>query len=198
MVMCLKRDIFHTYEVTKCNDFLSCLSEFQTLITGVLALLAATVTAIVIWRAAKLPVVKEYEHQVLMEKRKKRYNFRLLFEDLRLISNRAKHVAGTIEVTVAANAVITDEIRSKVLLKLPKIIECWEDMSLLEEPLFSEILSLRRQIIDHNFDMERAGGSFGADNFQQSILRRLSRLENKSFELSNIANESFKSIKHDD
>lgn len=50
-------------------------------------------------------------------------------------------------------------------------------MAVLPEQAFLNLSRLMRLVEDHNFDMARAGGAFGADNFRQVILDRVQKIE---------------------
>jgi hypothetical protein len=50
-------------------------------------------------------------------------------------------------------------------------------MSLLPIEMQRNVLTLRRKVSDHNFDMDRAGGAFGADNFRRAILEQVKSIQ---------------------
>jgi hypothetical protein len=45
-------------------------------------------------------------------------------------------------------------------------------------------LVLKQQINDHNFDIDRAGGSFGANEFRRSLQARLDTIRQDALSLS--------------
>lgn len=146
--------------------------KYQTLISGILAIIAALITAIVIWRSAQLPFKKQSERQDELEKKKLTYLCAVLSDDLHLLAARVRMAEGTINNIIHANGDVTDDVREKTTLSFHKITDEWEFMSLLPSHILKQFRRLHRKITDHNFDMQRAGGAFGADNFRQSILAR--------------------------
>jgi hypothetical protein len=46
-------------------------------------------------------------------------------------------------------------------------------------------MEFRCKINDHNFDMARAGPTFGADNFREIILGRVNSIQTHALQLSN-------------
>jgi hypothetical protein len=160
-------------ETELCTSTIRCVVDFQTLLSGILAIFAALVTALVIWCAAYLPIKKQAQRDKEMTDRRQRYVCLVLSTDFQLLASRALQAEGTIKVAIAANTNVTDNIREKTQLNLHPIIDDWESMSLLSKDKVRNILELSRKVNDHNFDMQRAGGAFGADNFRQSILSRI-------------------------
>ena len=167
-----------------CTQFVDCVWAFQTLATGIFAVVVAVGTAAVIYRAARLPVRVERERQKESERRRLRLRSLEISEELRLLSRRAKQGQGTVKVNKAANADVTEATRQKMRLRIPAPTHDWEFMSLLPEDIARECLQLNGMIGDHNFDMERAGGAFGDDNFGRSITDRLERIRTKAAQLS--------------
>jgi len=109
-----------------------------------------------------------------------------LGNDLRQLRARAQQAEGTIRVTIAANANVNDDTRDKTILRIHPIADNWEFMSLLSSEIFNAFSEFRRVVDDHNFDMMRAGGAFGADNFRQSILQRIQLIQAQSAQVSNL------------
>lgn len=172
-------------EVEICVSALKCIYDFQTLITATLAIPAAILSAGIVWKAAKLPVETQNEQVRQNKERQKNYVLQVLAFDLRLLSTRAKHAQGTMKVHIAANKEVTENTRWKTTLKIHPIAENWECMSLLSPSLLSEYMHLRRLVEDHNFDMARAGGVFGDDNFKRHVLSQAKNLQQIAFALSN-------------
>lgn len=160
-----------------CTSAIRCLFEFQTLLSGCLAILAAILTAAIIWRAAQLPIKEQAKRDHEMKGLRRQYACLVLSTDFHLIAARARQAEGTIRAVIAANANVNDNTREKTYLKLHPMIDQWEFMSLLPKDMFRNIMRLRRTVDDHNFDMERAGGAFGAENFRQSILTRIRSIQ---------------------
>jgi hypothetical protein len=168
-----------------CASFLKCVFEFQTLLAGALAILAAFLSARALWKTAKLPIERQEKYDKKMDDRRLQYLRSILSTDLRLLSTRAKQAESTVITYKASNASVNDDTRKKTILKFPIIIDNWEFMSLLPNEIFNEIMDLRRKVDDHNFDMLRAGGAFGDDNFGAQICKRAISIQNQSMELSN-------------
>lgn len=151
--------------------------DYQTLISGVLAILAAVGTTWVIFRTARLPLLAQEAERTATEVRRLAYVSLALGRDLFTLAARARSALGTIRAVIAQNAIINDDTRERVFLRLPAMTQDWESMALLPEQVFLNLSRLMRLVEDHNYDMERAGGAFGADNFRQVILDRVQRIE---------------------
>jgi hypothetical protein len=149
------------------------LYNFQAMIAGASAVAAAIVTAKVIWRAARLPVEAQARRDEGLRERQLWFTYATLGTELRALALRTKHVEATITVVVAANSTVTDATRERCYLNRHRIVEKWAFMSLLPIGLFRQISEFYRLVDDHNFDMDRAGGAFGDQNFRQSIRNRL-------------------------
>lgn len=175
-----------------CSTLLSigCVKEFQTLTASIIATFAAIVSAMIVWAAAKLPL--KHQEKLLNEKseQKLKYTKKTLCHDYRKTSFVAKQAASTIKlISVTPSAKITDDTRDKVILKTPNLAEKWEYVSLLEEELFDAINALDKKIYEHNFDMMRARGNFGDDNFKKIVKKRADEIGVEAFELSNLFNK---------
>lgn len=151
--------------------------DYQTLISGVLAILAAIGTTWAIFHTAQLPLKAQEAERNAIDARRRAYVSMALGRDLFTLAARARSAEGTIRVVIAANAVINDDTREKVYLRLPEMTQDWESMAALPEQTFLNLSRLMRLVEDHNFDMARAGGAFGADNFQRTILDRAKKIE---------------------
>lgn len=161
-----------------CTDALGCFYDFQTLISGVLAIIAAVAAALAVVYSARLPVQHARAAAAAEEARRRIHAGFVLASHLRLLRSRARHVAAIMRVTIAANAEITDANRGKLFLRMHPIIEDWEFMSALPTEFHKRLLILARMVEDHNYDMERAGGSFGDDNFRQHVQNHVVAVEN--------------------
>lgn len=170
--------------VELCAAPLKCLYEFQGLASGLLAIVAALGTAYVIWRSAILLINAERSNLEEHQNRLLNFYCRKLSEDLRLIADRARHTEGTIKVQIASQKDLTDNIRERTILSIPDEFNNPDIMSLFSTQLAKKIMNLHRLLQDHNFDMRRAGGAFGANNFQQSIFERMNSIISRSQSLS--------------
>ncbi|HLZ73845.1 hypothetical protein [Phenylobacterium sp.] len=159
-----------------CSTALSWAYDFQTLISGILAILAALGTAAVVLRAARLPIEASAQREQAADDRKRRYLCSILAECCRRVGSRARQAEGTITVVIAANSTVNDAIRAKVALGIDAVADDVELMALLPGAVMPRWIAFRRVIDDHNFDMNRAGGAFGDENFRRSIRDRLVRI----------------------
>ncbi len=168
-----------------CTTVLDCLYDFQALISGSFAIIAAIATGFIIWKTAYLPIQHKKEEDIRQTERKRHYIALVLSRNFRLLATRAKQAQGTVTVTKAANAEITENVRKRTILKFDPIIDDWELMSLFPASILTSIVDLRKTIDEHNFDMERAGGAFGDDNFGRQIMSSLDSIQTKCNILSN-------------
>lgn len=155
------------------NAFFRMIYDYQTLISAILAGAAAFISAHVIWRSAKLPLESKRSEDEQRRKDKLRYLCMMLPSELRGLRNRAEQAAGTVKVHIASNNDVTEFTKQKTTLKLIPIIEDWEFMSLLPPEILDPLINLMGMVEDHNFDIYRAGGAFGADNFREQLLTRI-------------------------
>lgn len=167
-----------------CTALVECLWKFQTLIAGVFAAIAAAGTAYVIYRAAHLPVKADRDFNERTEGRRLRLRSIELSEEFKILRMRATQGKGTVAVHKGANTPISDETRRKMMLYIPQPTRDWEFMSLIPEEIAKQCIHLNGMIEDHNFDVERAGGAFGDDNFGRSITARLDAIHNMAAQLS--------------
>lgn len=168
-----------------CSDILHCAHEFQTFISGVLAILAALGTSFMIWKSAFLPIQHQKAHDLKQKRRKQHYVALVLSRNFRLLATRAKQVQGTVITHKAANASVTDKTRERSKLIFDPIIDDWELMSLFPMDLLTDIVDLRKYVADHNFMMDQIGGAFGDDNVGEQIKRRMDSVQNQCSTLSN-------------
>jgi hypothetical protein len=174
------------FESLFCEPLNKCiLYNYQALFSGILAICAAVVTAVVLWCSALLPIEQRQRETKELEQKKIRFLKLSLHHDFRLLSTRASHAASTIKVTIAANVNVSENTRKKTKLQVPAIVNQWEFMSLLSFDEFDSVMKLVRKVQDHNFDMERAGGSFGDDNFQRHVQVQANQIKDMAFMISN-------------
>lgn len=158
---------------TLCSSIPVCIYNFQPLFAGGLAVIAAIIAAGGVYLSARLPLKHKERVERQAEARRVQVNYRVLLSDLLILHERVRQAEGTIKVVIAARATVTDETRAKVRLIMPELCSDWAFMSLVPSDLADAILALGRIVDSHNFDMDRAGGSFGADNFRELIFQRL-------------------------
>jgi hypothetical protein len=152
------------------------IDDFQTLIAGVLAIVAAGLAARAVLRAAKVSIEAEAARAEELRQRQLSFTRATLNSEWQALVVRTRQVEATIIVTVAAEAIVTEATRARCYLKRPGIVDDWSFMSLLPAQLFARIVQLYALVDAHNLDIDRAGGSFGSDNFQQSLKERLATI----------------------
>lgn len=153
------------------------IATYQTLITGVLAIIAAIITAVAIMRAANAPLKAQKINTVEELDKKATYTKLRLENNLRQLAKRAKNAVGTVKVVKGAGATVTDIQKNRMELTLDPIMKEWDKISLLDVEITKELLRLERLVDDSNFDVERAGGSFGDDNFGKILQERFLAIE---------------------
>lgn len=176
---------FRTVEISNlCSTALNCAHEFQGLISGSFAIIAALFTAYIIFKSANLPIDEEKRRLTGQENRLLNYYYRKLSDELLFVRNRSRQAKGTIQVVIASAKDISDKTRERVFLEIPEEFGRPEIMSIFPADMAKKCMNLQRLLRDHNFDMMRAGGSFGADDFQQSLFQRLDSIAGRSGSLS--------------
>ena len=167
-----------------CVTAINCFYDFQTLISGALAIAAAFIGAYALWRSAQLPSIDNARREGEVLTKKRLFLASLLYSEFQIMSSRARQAEGTIKVVIASNTNVTDDTRDKTLLKFPEVTTDWDLMSSVPAELLRRLFDFRKTVEDHNFDMKRAGGAFGADSFRQSILSRVSQISQQASQLS--------------
>lgn len=175
-----------TSEFILCSTFWHCMYDYQTAITGALASIAAALSIIIVWRSANLPIAVQRAQQAEVNERKITYARFTLSEDLKLLSLRAKQAESTIKAFIASDKEVTENAKQKTKLLIPPILSDWEFMSLFSSEIIKELMTLRYEVENHNFDMQRASGAFGDDNFRLSILKRADSIRSQSGRLASI------------
>jgi hypothetical protein len=187
----MKSNIQNAQEI--CLSALTCIYDFQTLIASGVALLAAVVGGWCVLRAAKLPVEAENKRNKNALERRRKFSCHLLSEEFKRIGELARQAEGTIKVVIAANADVTETTRKKTIIIEPPFLDDWETMSLLSQEALARVMEVRAILRKHNFDMNRAGGSFGDDNFQVHVRKQAETLGNAAKALADyLKNESLK------
>ncbi len=158
--------------------------NFQTLVVGIFATGVAFVTAIIIYRSATIPIETQKEKEARDQQRFLRLQSLVLSEEYKLISKRARGIEGTVTVHKASNASVSDVTKSRMKLEVPQATRDWHYLSLLPEEVARKCLTINAMIEDHNFDIERAGGAFGDDNFGRLIQRRANSISKTAEEVS--------------
>lgn len=187
----MKSNIQNVNEI--CLSVLSCIYDFQTLIASGIALLAAIIGALFVYQAARATIKAENERNKNALERRRKFSCHLLSEEFKRIGELARQAEGTIKVVIAANADVTETTRKKTIILEPPFLDDWETMSLLSQNALEKVMDVRAKLRRHNFDMNRAGGSFGDDNFQVHVKKQAETLKNSAKALSDfLKNESLK------
>ncbi len=155
-----------------CSTIWRCTYEYQTLLAGILALISAVLAGKWVLRAARMPLEAETKRLSEELERRRRFTCLRLSNEFMRVCEHARQVEGTIKVTIGANSNVTDSTREKTTIAEPPLLDDWESMSLLSDHMVSSVLNLRALLRRHNFDMARAGGSFGDNNFQKHVLKQ--------------------------
>ena len=158
------------------GNILNCIYSFQTLITGILAIVAAIITAFAIVCSSN----KNIENEKAKRNEERAFRFKVgktaLMSELSFIQYHVRQNLATIRVVVAANANINEGVREKVRMKIPAVFNDWKLLGLFPETLISQIMDLVDKLEKHNRDMQNAGGAFGADEFRAQINNRLEQI----------------------
>lgn len=159
-----------------CSSLLKCAYDFQTLASGVLAVGAAIIGGAYVLRSSRLPVKAHRAQLDAYERRKAAHISRVFAVELERISTLATQAAATIRVVISSGKEVTEITRSKTMIEPPALIDDVDAMSLLPPHLSRMALSIRRDLLRHNFDMHRAGGSFGDSNFRKHVTNQAENL----------------------
>jgi len=170
-----------------CSSILTCANAFQTAFSGILAVGAAVIGGAYVLRSSRLPVEAQRAQVIANERRKAIYVSRVLAAEFRRVEDLARQASGTIQNIIASQAQISEATRSKTIIDIHPILDDIDSMSLLPEHLAREALDIRHALHRHNFDMQRAGGSYGDTNFQRQVRVQADGL----FERSRSAASSF-------
>jgi len=178
-----------------CSTAWHCIYEYQTLLAGTLALLSAVLAGKWVLRAAKMPVEAETKRLSEETERRRRYTCLRLSNEFMRVCELARQAEGTINVTIGANSDVTDDTREKTTIAEPPFLDDWESMSLLSDQMVSSVLDFRALLRRHNFDMARAGGSFGSSDFQNQVLERIVRIRGSAQQVATgLSNEATRGI----
>lgn len=150
------------------------------------ALIAAAVGAWAIISTGRAPLEAERRHQAEMDRRSRYAGSLALAADFLMISQLARQAIGTIKATIAARKDVTDNTRAKTILPIPKLLDDTQFMALLRDETAKKAHEARLRIESHNFDMRRAGGSFGDDNFQRHVQEKANEIVSAASQLSNL------------
>ncbi|MEO1564439.1 MAG: hypothetical protein AAFR98_13465 [Pseudomonadota bacterium] len=156
--------------------FWEVVAEFQTLIAGSLATIAAVVTAYVVYKSAKLGVEANQLTRKGLKEQKLAYAKNQLAVDMEQVRRQCTQTASTIKVHVASNAEVTETIKNRCYIDGGSILLDWEFISLFDGDEQKQILRLRSKIRAFNKDIEKTGGAFGALNWQEHLYNQLNSI----------------------
>lgn len=156
--------------------WINVLFDFQGLLAGVLAITAAVMGGSAVIRAARISVAATAESDQKVDRRRASYIARLLATECQRLGEFSRQTTATIKVVVAANSEINDNSRQKTITEMHPIVHNLDAMSLLPAHLMQQVLRIHHELHKHNFDMKRAGGSYGSEAFQTHIFQQLSHL----------------------
>jgi hypothetical protein len=169
-----------------CSNALTCLYAYQTILAGVLAIIAAGIGAWAVIRSGAAPIAEAAKSQALEETWRRKFFGSVLAQDLSALRSRCRQAEGVIRVLHGGNHPVDDRSRSQMHLRLHPLIEDWEFMSLLPDSLLKRLIELDRAIADHNYDIDRAG-TFTVDAWRESIVTRLERISGEANALRGLA-----------
>ncbi|CAM5766347.1 hypothetical protein LMIY3S_01792 [Labrys miyagiensis] len=160
------------------------LYDFQTLLSGIGAILAALLGGRALFHAARIPIENAEKQAAEVLNRRRVAVSVMLASDFMRLSQLARQAEGTIVSNIAANVNVTDELRAKIRLTTPPLIDSWEDLSLFNTDLIREIYEEKRRVDQYNYDLDRAGGVFGDDRFKQYMQDQIRELRGSLHALS--------------
>lgn len=155
-----------------CTTAWWCLYQFQTFFAGILALIAAVITAAVIRWAASAPIEAQRQDNAVLLERRRRHECLVLSLEFQMLHRRANQVPGIVRTHVAGNRDVSEATKERMYLTPPAAIRDWTVMSLLPPDIVGRCLALAQRMEDHNYDIRRTAGAFGADNFRQVLIER--------------------------
>jgi hypothetical protein len=168
-----------------CSGFWHCVYDFQNLASGVFAVLAAGLGAWALFKVARKQARADEAIRLEQDRRRLYSGCRAISAELKRMAELARQAEGTIRATIAASASIGNETRERTKLPVPLMLEDWEFLALLPVELTEQTFSTMAVVKQHNFDMQRAGGSYGDTNFGITVGRRASQLMTSLSQLSN-------------
>ena len=135
------------------------LHEFQALATGILAIIAAYVTAKAIRRAAQAPVDAAERRDAELRQRRLRHACFVLASEFRRLAMEAERAItprpglGRIGKSAMGHE-LTDEVREVMTLTLPEMLNTWESASLLPKDIANRCFELSNMANKHNRQMK--------------------------------------------
>lgn len=171
-------------ENTVCAGVLDCVYDFQNLLSGSIAIVAAAIGAWALFRSANAPVVAAKQLQNNLNRRRGSFGCSRMAVEFERVAGLAYQAKGTIRATIGARKDVSEAVRAKTTLPIPGMLDDWEFMSLLSPETLQLTHEVRLAIEGHNFDIARAGGSFGSDDFQKHVLERAEKVHRLATKLS--------------
>ena len=172
-------------ENTVCSGLLDCVYDFQNLLSGAIAIIAAAIGAWALFRSANAPLVAAKQLQNNLNRRRGTIGCSRMAAEFERIADLAIQAKGTIRATIGARKDISEAVRAKTKLPIPEMLDDWEFMSLLSHEALLLTHDVRLAIDAHNYDMARAGGSYGSDDFQVHVVEQAEKVHRLATKLSN-------------
>ena len=140
------------------------------------AIVAAAITAWVIWKSANRPVEAQGKRDRAKEDRRLRHGCLKLSHDLQILHRKARKVETEIRMQITAEEAGTGRVGLNVSLPELTIIMDWKVMSLMSSDICERCFTLLGQTTDHNNDISDAVPAFKGDEFRDHLFKRLQKM----------------------
>lgn len=157
------------------------LYDYQTLLAGILAVIAAGMGAAALIISANKPIKAEKERLSELRERRKKYVFQVLKADIEYLSWHSNQTLGSIASPMGLpTSIDADEFERKTTIIFPRLSD-WESMNGLPKGTFNKLLKLQQKVFAHNFDMKRYRfGNFSDANFKNMTRKRVKEIINEA------------------
>ncbi|WP_020593328.1 hypothetical protein [Kiloniella laminariae] len=173
-------------EAGVCSDVSFCIAHYQTLLSGMVAVLAAIVTAVLVYYSATVPV-REQRRKDHEQKEQIKAIIELEFkEEMKLVAKRARAIKGSIITYRASDVQVNDDNRKRLFLPESDLVTQRELMSLQDRNTVARFLSLMSLVYAHQQNI-RDTGSFVDDNYYNQINGRLDLIRSIALTLAGAA-----------
>lgn len=170
------------------NEVYNFLYNFQTLISGILAILAAVLAGKYLLKSTTIPLQAQKEKDNTHLKNRQRLLALEIIESLKVISIRAEYAVGTVVANKSANKG-SEESKERCKLTLEIQAPMSDILSTFPSNILAPFSKLKSLLINHNYDIDRTNPTFGSDDFAQSITARLNQIELNSKSLIDLVSE---------
>lgn len=161
------------------NCLVNIIYDYQTLISGILAIFAALIGGWFVWKSSYQPLKEKRAQEEKNLKVLQRFLSLVLIENLSNLSTKAKFISSQVYVS-NLNQKGSEESKNKCFLTLETFETKWELLSTFPRDILEDIVKLQNSLVEHNYDLNRAGATFGSQDFANSIIDRLNNIEEKS------------------